>query len=90
MAQLLIIVYELHKESTNKDYQAIVKIIKEYDYLKIGGSEYCVYTEDSPNTIVDKLKPYFENTEKLLVVKITNPKQGLLTEDQWKWINDRI
>jgi len=90
MAQVLIVAYELHREPTSKDYQSIVSIIKKYDYLKIGGSEYFIYTNDSPDTIVDKIKPYFESNEKLIVIKVSNPKQGLLTEEQWKWLNARL
>lgn len=90
MAQVLIVVYELHKEPTSDDYKEIVKIIKEYDHMKIGGSEYCIYTDDSPQTVSNKIQPYLEENESLLVIKVTNPKQGWLSEDQWKWLNERL
>lgn len=90
MKKVLIVVYELNKEPSSEDYKEIVSILKSYDYLKIGGSEYCIYTNESPGTVTDKLEPYFEKGEKLLVIKVTNPKQGLLTKSEWKWLNDRL
>jgi hypothetical protein len=90
MAKVLIVVYELDKEPSSNDYREIVRIIKNYDYMKIGGSEYCVYTNDSPQAVFDKLKPYIDSGDKLLIIQATNSKQGWLTEDQWKWLNDRL
>ncbi|WP_026166694.1 hypothetical protein [Gracilimonas tropica] len=88
--QVLIIVYELHKEPTSEDYKKVLNIIKSYDYIKIGGSEYCIYTNDSPQTVSDKLTAYFDANDRLLVIKVTNPKQGWLSKDQWKWLDDRL
>lgn len=88
--QVLIVVYELHKELTSEDYKQVLNVIKSYDYMKIGGSEYCIYTNDSPQTVSDKLTPHFEADDRLLVIKVINPKQGWLQEDQWKWLSERL
>lgn len=61
------VVYELHKEPNSDDYKEIVKIIKEYDFMKIGGSEYCIYTDDSPGIVSGKIKPYIEDNERLRI-----------------------
>ncbi len=89
MKHLYIVGYELHKEPP-EDNNDITAIIKTYDYLKIGNSEYCIYTDQGPDSIVNMLEPYFRKGDKLLVIKITNKKQGLLTDTQWKWINERF
>jgi len=87
---VLIVIYELHKEPNSQDYKNVLSIIKSYDCLKVGGSEYCIYTNDSPQTVSDKLIPYFDSNDRLLVITATNPKQGWLSEDQWKWLNERL
>jgi len=69
MKRVLIVVYELHKEPNSQDYKEVLNVIKSYDYLKIGGSEYCIYTNDTPQAVSDKLTPYFEAHDRLLVIK---------------------
>lgn len=89
MKQLLAIMYTLKKESKT-NYEEVFKIIQTYDYLKIGESEYLVYTASLPSVISTKISPLLKGREKLLVITITNPKQGLFTKQDWKWINDRM
>lgn len=89
MAQVLIVVYELHDKSADT-YEKIVKIIEQYDFLKIGGSEYCIYTDDTPQIVFNKLQPYINGKDRALTIKITNPCWGWLSQEQWNWLNDRL
>lgn len=87
---VLMVVYELRKEKDSEDYKGVLSVVKSYDHIKIGGSEYCIYTGDSPETVFDKVSPYIDSNDRLLIIRVTNPKQGWLHKDQWKWLNDRL
>ncbi len=90
MSQVLMITYDLVKEKTSEDYKEVLNIIKSYDFLMISESSYAIYTSDSPQNILDKIKKFIDTNDKVLIIKILNPKQGWLTEAQWKWLNDRL
>ena len=87
---VLIVVYELRKESHSKDYQGVLSVIKGYDHIRIGGSEYCIYTSDSPNVVFDRMSPYVDSNDRVLVARVVDPYQGWLSNDQWEWINERL
>jgi len=49
-----------------------------------------IETNQTPNQVVDALKPHVQSNDRMLVIPLTSPHQGLLTKEEWQWINDRM
>lgn len=45
---------------------------------------------ESANDVFAKIKPYIDGNDKVLVIEVKNNKQGWLSRDQWKYINESI
>lgn len=47
-------------------------------------------TNRTPNEVVDALRPHVQKNDRLLVVPLSRPYQGLLGKDEWEWVNSRM
>lgn len=91
MAKAYMITYDLNKEGQN--YEDIIKTIKE----KISGY-WCTYWKSSflitscysPDEMIEKLRPYLDPNDRMLIIEVTNNKNGWLSQNQWDWINEHI
>ena len=53
-------------------------------------STFVVYTPYSPDELIQKLVPYFEPTDSVLIVPVTSPINGWLPPEAWNWITERM
>lgn len=76
------------------DYEPLWDAIKSIgDWLHPLDSTWFVYTDDddvTPDTITEDLKPHFEKKQRLFVIQVKRPYQGLLSEKQWDWIGTNM
>lgn len=86
------ITYDLNK--TGQDYDGVIEAIK-----SAGDEAWCHYwdstwlirsTIESPDEVVDKIKPHLDSNDRCLVIEVKNNKQGWLTKKQWDYINNKI
>ncbi len=80
MANSFIITYRLQKESDTEDQNSILQIIEKYKHKQISATEYSIFIDENPETIVDKIKPYLSKGEKLSVIKQDDNK-GISLDD---------
>lgn len=81
--------YDLKK--TGQDYTGLYEAIKKIgDWFHCLDSCWLVDTTIDADAIVDRLKKQFDKNDRLLVIKVTREYQGLLTEEDWKWIQQRL
>ena len=73
--------------------QAATSYTELYDALKAKESwwhymrtTWLVATEDTPQDIVDEIKPFLQSGDRALVTRLTNPYQGWLPTKAWDWI----
>lgn len=84
-----LITYDLNK--TGQDYKKLYDLIKELgSWCHYMDSTWIINTSLSPNQIVKHLESAFDSNDRLFVVEIKKNYQGLLTEEQWKFINESI
>lgn len=84
--------YDLN--SPGQKYDNVIKTIKE----EISDGHWCKYWDSTflfrssltTDQMLAKLKPYLDSGDRFFVAEIVNNKQGWLTKDQWKYINDNI
>jgi hypothetical protein len=85
-----ILTYDLNKEKTSKDYDGFYKIIKGYDWAKLSESSYALDTNDSPETIYNKLNPYIDNNDNVLILTLNNPYCGQAPKAVIDWLAQRM
>ncbi|OHV82594.1 hypothetical protein [Rhizobium sp. LCM 4573] len=77
--------YDLRKKG--QDYSGLYEAIKTLGawahYLE---SMWLVDTAIGADAIVDRLKGHFDGNDRLLVMKMTGDRQGLLSKAEWDWI----
>ena len=86
------ITYDLNKQG--QDYENVIQAIKD-----ASTGVWCTYWKSSfliksnlqtANEVFNKIQPYLDSNDTLLVIEVKNNKQGWLNEKQWKYINESI
>jgi len=85
-----ILTYDLNKETTSKDYDGFYKIIKGYNWVELSESSYALDTSDTPETIYNKLKPYIDNNDNVLIFTLTKPYAGQASSKAIDWLAQRM
>ncbi len=84
------ITYDLNSEGQN--YKDVIQAIKD------AASAWCTYWKSSylikssltSQQVSDKITPYLDSNDRLIVIEVKNNYQGWLSEDQWKFIRESI
>lgn len=81
--------YDLNKKG--QDYSGLYEAIKQLgDWFKCLDSHWLIDTTIGADAIVARIKRHFDNNDRLLVTKVTRDYQGLLTKEDWTWIEARL
>lgn len=80
--------YDLNRPGQN--YEKLHEAIKScggwWHYL---GSTWLVDTSLSANAIWDRLKPYVDKNDRVLVIRLSRDYNGWLPQEAWEWLNSR-
>ena len=83
------ITYDLN--STGQRYNELINAIKKTAngcWCTFWKSSYLIQSPLSPSQITDRLKPYLDSNDRLLVIEVKRNYQGWLTDDERSYIND--
>lgn len=83
------ITYDLN--STGQRYSELISAIKGASngcWCTYWKSSYLIQSPLSPSQITDRLKPYLDSNDRLLVIEVKRNYQGWLTDDERSYIND--
>lgn len=83
------ITYDLN--STGQRYNELISAIKEASngcWCTFWKSSYLIQSPLSPSQITDRLKPYLDSNDRLLVIEVKRNYEGWLTDDERNYIND--
>lgn len=83
------ITYDLN--STGQRYSELISAIKKASngcWCTFWKSSYLIQSPLSPSQITDRLKPYLDSNDRLIVIEVKRNYQGWLTDDEWSYIND--
>lgn len=89
---VLLISYDLNGHERPEAYEAVKKVITDnsQDHIKPLYSQWFVKTTDSVETWTEKLKNVTDRTDRLFILQVKRPYQGLLTDKQWEWLRSNI
>ncbi len=85
------ITYDLN--SPGQKYDDVIKTIEEKcarAWCKFWKSSYLITSDLTPDEMIDKIKPYLDGNDSMLIIEVINSKAGWLTQKQWDWINEHI
>ena len=83
------ITYDLN--STGQRYNELINAIKKASngcWRTFWKSSYLIQSPLSPSQIADRLKPYLDSNDRLLVIEVKRNYEGWLTDDERSYIND--
>jgi hypothetical protein len=80
------VTYDLN--SPGQNYKGLINELESFpSRIHLLKSEWLIGTTQSAQQISDVLLKHTDKGDRLLVIKVTDYKQGWLTQDQWDWIN---
>lgn len=85
------ITYDLN--SAGQKYDEVIKAIKSSStgaWCTYWKSSYLIKSYLTPDQISDNIKPHLDSNDRLIIIEVKNNYQGWLTEDQWKYIREKI
>ena len=83
------ITYDLN--STGQRYNELISAIKKASngcWCTFWKSSYLIQSPLSLSQITDRLKPYLDSNDRLLVIEVKRNYRGWLTDDERSYIND--
>lgn len=86
------ITYDLN--SPGQNYDKVIEAIKDASngvWCTFWKSSYLIKSNfKSADDVFAKIKPHLDGNDKVLVIEVKNNKQGWLTKEEWKYINESI
>ncbi|MEM7211069.1 MAG: hypothetical protein AAF479_04100 [Pseudomonadota bacterium] len=83
------VLYDLKKPG--RDYSGLYRAIKAlgpwWHYLE---STWLVDTHLDASDIFGRLKSHIDQNDRVLVVKVSNPRSGWLPKGAWEWLEGRL
>lgn len=88
---VLLISYDLNGKERPSAYKRVAARIDEkaVDWRRPLYSQWFVETSQDPDTWVEWLKPELDSNDRLFVLRVTQSRQGMLTDDDWKWLKSK-
>lgn len=85
---VLLITYDLNKPG--KDYDDLLKVIKNYPWARLSESSYAIKTDLTPQLLFDKVKPYIDNNDNLYIINLKRPYAGFGPKGVNEWLEKNL
>jgi CRISPR/Cas system-associated endoribonuclease Cas2 len=84
---IYLITYDLMEPG--KDYSGIYKALKSFKrWCHYLGSTWLIDTDVPITEIHNKLKPYIDENDNLLIIEVKDNYKGQLPKEAWEWLNN--
>ena len=88
---MAVYVISYQQRSTRQDYRSLIEELERcsswWHYLD---DTWLVNTEESATQLYNRLAPYLEGSDSVLIVSAGKDVQGWLPDDAWKWIEREL
>jgi hypothetical protein len=84
----LLVTYDLN--NPGKDYNDLLKTIDCYSWARLSESSYAIKTEQSPQQVFDRLKPFLDQNDYLYVINLKMPYIGFGLKEVNDWLNKNL
>lgn len=86
------ITYDLN--SPGQNYEDVIQAIKDAStgiWCTSWKSSYLIQSDlTTANAVFEKIKPYIDKNDNILVIEVTDNKQGWLPKEAWEYIDNSI
>lgn len=74
-----------------QNYLALCEELKNSpDWWQCLDSTWLILTAETASQLFDRLKPHFDNSDRVLVIGVTADHSGWLTPDAWTWFTENV
>lgn len=81
--------YDLNKSGQN--YEGLIEELKKSSsWARPTASTWLVYTSEDASQLYNRLAPYLDKNDLILVIEVTRDHAGWLHQDIWNWINQYL
>jgi len=82
--------YDLNRPGQN--YDGLIKALEAYGMngRRILKSTWLIHTTETAEALFDRMRPFLDASDRVLIARMIRPYQGWLTEEDWAWIRARI
>jgi hypothetical protein len=84
-----LVTYDL-RHKPEKDYEPLLKYIKEHNWAKLSESSYAIVSAQTPQTIFTALSNLIHADDHLLVITLTRPYAGRNNKDVIAWLASNL
>ena len=88
---VFMITYDLN--NSGKNYEDVIKAIKEAStgaWCTYWKSTYLIKSNLTANQVSEKITPFLDNDDRMIVVQAQKSYQGWLSEKEWEYIRENI
>ncbi len=85
---VLLVTYDLNKPG--KDYDDLLKTIKSHSWARLSESSYAIQTNQGPQQVINKLKPFIDQNDNLYVINLKKPYAGFGPKDVNDWLDNNL
>ncbi|MGF6700551.1 hypothetical protein OKW38_005163 [Paraburkholderia sp. MM5496-R1] len=88
---VLIVTYDLIKETHKENYENILGVIKkEGNWARLSESCYAIRTDKTPQTVYEQVKPFLHERDHLLIFTATRPYFGWHSKEVIDWLDSSL
>ncbi len=85
-----LVVFDLnHPRTSRKEVERAIKEVS-VSWCSFWKSAYLIRSGLPSSQIIAKIQPLLDNMDRLFIVESTRDYQGWLTDDQWKFVEEKI
>ncbi len=66
------------------------KLLNNFDSVYISDSAYAIDSSHSQEKIFEHLNEGITEKDELLIIRVSGPPTGWLSEEAWEWLNKRL
>jgi hypothetical protein len=85
-----IITYHLKSDPEKTDYEGFARVLQSYDYIQLSETAYAVATDEYPEHIFQKLEPFIDPEDCLMVVALCRFYMTHHNPDVLEWLNANV
>ncbi|HEX2091299.1 MAG TPA: hypothetical protein VHG28_02810 [Longimicrobiaceae bacterium] len=83
---VLLVTYDLNAEKSKDDYEGFYGVIKQGAWARLSESAYVISTSSSPAEVFDQLRPYIDENDRVLVIRLEAPWAGRHAQEVVDWL----
>jgi len=85
-----LITYHLKSDPQKTDYDGFARVLGEYDYIQLSETAYAVATDEYPKEIFQKLEPFIDGDDCLVVIALTRFYMAHHNPDVLAWLEANV